>query len=296
VDTGRTTPIGGLDLRGSLVVSVLAVGEDAIVSLDRVQPRRKIPRADIYALRRGATRANRLATGWDVASSADGSAIWLKRYDAVDSCTLVELSLDGSERHGVRSIPCSARLVDAGAGAVLIDGESVLDATTGKTLLQAKYLWAMGNDFAVTLEGFQDGLTVVDLESGERRQLRYPSRIGGQGGRDEAAVERKRQLVALSFSDPAYQGSGTQVTDVWLLDPATRRNHQLPDMPAAVSLKRTSMLWTNDGRLVILAETDRRNVVALWRPGQKRLRVRPVALPVRYAGSDAFVVWNAASG
>lgn len=120
-----------------------------------------------------------------------------------------------------------------------------------------------------------------DLRSRERWRFPYPSRIGGQGGRDEAAVERERHVVALSFSDPAYEFSATQVTDVWLLDPVTRRLTHLPDVPAAVSLKFTSMEWASDGRLVMLAESGGRNVVAVWRPGQKRISVRPVRFPTR---------------
>lgn len=64
-------------------------------------------------------------------------------------------------------------------------------------------------------------------------------------------------------------------------------------MPAAVSLKFTSMSWTGDGRLVMLAQTANRDVVAVWRPGQKRLAVRRVRLPERNGGSDSFVVWRA---
>lgn len=41
-----------------------------------------------------------------------------------------------------------------------------------------------------------------------------------------------------------------------------RRFRHLPDMPAAVSLKFTSMSWTSDGRLVMLARTAGREVVA----------------------------------
>ena len=109
------------------------------------------------------------------------------------------------------------------------------------------------------------------------------------------------RLVALSFSDPAYYLSATQVTDTWLLDLRSRRFSHLPDMPAVVALKGTSMTWTRDGRLAWLGETgpprDRatlepaRDVVAVWKPGQRRIAVRVVHLPERTSGSDAFVVW-----
>ncbi len=293
VDTGRITPISGLNVRGRPLLSVLAVGEDAIVRLER-RTATKVPRAEIYVVRRGATRATRLATASEVAPAADGSAVWLKAYEDARNCTLREVALDGSDRQSPRAVPCSTRLVDAGTGALLIDGTSVLDPSTGGTLLDATRLWAIVRGFAVTTEGSKGPLTVTDLRTGDRWPLPYPSQIGGQGGTDEAAVHPNGQLVALSFSDPAYQLTGTQVTDVWLLDPPVRRFRHLPDMPAAVSLKFTSMSWTSDGRLVMLAKTDRRDAVAVWRPGQKRLRVRSVRLPARNSGSDAFVVWQAA--
>jgi hypothetical protein len=61
-------------------------------------------------------------------------------------------------------------------------------------------------------------------------------------------------------------------------------------MPAAVSLKASFMSWTNDGRLVILAESGGREVIGVWRPGDKRIAVRRVRLMQRNSGSDSFVV------
>ncbi len=88
---------------------------------------------------------------------------------------------------------------------------------------------------------------------------------------------------------------GIQVTDVWLLDPATRHFRHLPDMPAAVQLKFTSMAWASDSRLVMLAQTSGpsgdRDLVAVWKPGQRQIALRLVRLPARNSGSDAFVVW-----
>jgi hypothetical protein len=58
-----------------------------------------------------------------------------------------------------------------------------------------------------------------------RRALRWPSQIGSP---DQAAVDPSAKLIALSFSDPAYHLTGTQVTDVWLLDPSAGRWLYLP--------------------------------------------------------------------
>ncbi len=294
MDTGRITRVSGLDVRGHPALTVLAVGKNAIVWLHRQTRATKVPRAEIYVVHRGATKATRLATAWEVAPASDGLAVWLKAYEDERRCILREIVLDGTERHAPRPVPCSTRLVDAGSGALLIDGRSVIDPSTDKTLLDATRLWARVGDFAITTESLHGPLTLTELQTGKRWRLRYPSRIGGQGGTDEAAVRQTGRLVALSFSDPAYKSTGTQVTDVWLLDPVRRRLQHLPDMPAAVSLKFTSMSWASDGRLVVLAETDQRNVVAIWRAGRQRIRVRPIRLPPRNSGSDAFVVWRAA--
>jgi hypothetical protein len=62
-------------------------------------------------------------------------------------------------------------------------------------------------------------------------------------------------------------------------------------MPAFVALKYTSTSWTDDGRLVLLAQVDGRDVVAVWRPGESRLALKPLKLPSREsAGSDTFAV------
>jgi hypothetical protein len=46
---------------------------------------------------------------------------------------------------------------------------------------------------------------------------------------------------------------------------------------------------TRNGRLVLLSQSGRREVVAIWRYGWKRLEPKPVH--VQYGNSDTFVVW-----
>lgn len=76
---------------------------------------------------------------------------------------------------------------------------------------------------------------------------------------------------------------------MWLLDAKTASLTHLPGMPALVSLKSTSMAWTLDGQLVLLGESGGKDVVALWRPGQRHLAVKTVDLPERRdSGSDSF--------
>lgn len=84
--------------------------------------------------------------------------VWLKAYEDARNCTLREVRLDGSEKRGPRPVACSARLVDAGSGAVLVDGGSVRDPDTGETLVEVKELWAIVGDFAITTEGLRGRL------------------------------------------------------------------------------------------------------------------------------------------
>jgi hypothetical protein len=280
VDTGRVTAV--LDASGQPIISVHQVGGAAVIWVGR-----RYLHADIYVVRRGATKPVRIAIAWSVATSADGRAVWLKGYTDARHCTLREVGLDGRVRTSARPLPCSTRLEDAGAGAVLLQGSSVVDPASGRTLLRTGGVWAIVGHFALTTAGASLPLRVTDLRNGQRWRVPWPSRVGGV---DQAVVDRRTGLIAMDFADPAYQGSGTQVTDVWLLDPATRRLSQLPGMPAAVSLKFTSMSWTTDGRLVLLAQTAGRDVVAVWRPGWKQLAVRTVRLPVRDGGNDTFAV------
>lgn len=60
VDSGRITPIGGVNVRGRAAVTVRAVGKDAIVWLARDARDRSVPRAEIYVIGRG-TRKGRPA-------------------------------------------------------------------------------------------------------------------------------------------------------------------------------------------------------------------------------------------
>jgi hypothetical protein len=127
-------------------------------------------------------------------------------------------------------------------------------------------------------------VSIVDRRTGATRRVPWPGAIGGP---DEVAAAPDGRTFALSFGDPAYHATGTQITDVWLLDAPTGRFTHVPGFPAAVHLKFESFAWLPDGRLAILAQ-DR---VALYRPGATRIEVKRLRLPARNSGSDAFIAW-----
>ena len=117
--------------------------------------------------------------------------------------------------------------------------------------------------------------------------MRWPSALSGI---DTPAVDPQGRFVALGFSNASCAGTGRQVLDVWLLDTRTRRLTQLPSMPAFSALKETSMEWTDDGRLVLLARSGGRDLVAVWRPGNARLAIKTVRIRRPTIASDSFAV------
>jgi hypothetical protein len=290
LDTGTMTPVTGLNTLGNPALDVRSVGRDAVVWVDRHTG--KVPRAEIYLVRHGTTRATRIATGWEIASAASGHALWILSYRDAHHCALSEIGLDRRSLRSPRPVACSTRLIDSGSGPVLLQGGAVIDPASGHTLLHGASLWVIAHQRALTSNHSGAPLTLSDLRTGIRRRLPWPSRFAFT---DQAVVQPRGGLVALDFATPAYDATGTQVTDVWLFDPTTGGFQHLPDMPAAVDLKFTSMAWTADGRLAILAGLSGgaagRNLVAIWKPGQKQLAIRALQLPARTNGSDTFVAW-----
>ena len=190
-----------------------------------------------------------------------------------------------------------------GPGAALERGRSLIDPADGRVIMRLPvggFAWARRGNLVLSATASAGApLTLTDTRDDRTWLLPYPSRIGGQGGADQAVAAAPGNVVAVDFGDPAYYLSATQVTDAWLLNLNTRRFTHLPDMPAVVSLKSTSMAWTPGGQLVWLGQTgpssvsatleQTRDVVAVWRPGQRRIAVRIVHIPERLG--DSFVIW-----
>jgi hypothetical protein len=88
---------------------------------------------------------------------------------------------------------------------------------------------------------------------------------------------------------PSASPIPAQAQDIWILDTATGKFTHLPGFPAQVDLKFSSLAWTSDDRLVLILQGGGRTVLAVWRAGSRTLPLRPLRLPARSGGSDAFV-------
>ena len=283
VDTGATRRLRGVAASARGVVWVVGVGGRAgvVVADDGAD-------ADLYGVRGRSGRISPLGRGMHVWPASDGRSVWIQKSSRRFRCTVTRVALDGREVRAARAFLCATGSDPAGGSlGVVVRRTRVVDPVTARTVLRARWgILAVAGTRAV-LAGPGRRLTLLDAASGSERRLRAPSILGGT---PEAAADPRGRFVALAYGNPAWRGGGDQVLDVWLLDTRTGELTQLPGMPAFVSLKRTSLAWTHDSRLVLLAESGQRNVVAVWRPGGERLTVKTVRLPKRSGGSDSFAV------
>jgi hypothetical protein len=278
VDTGRVTPLRGAPRQTHVVLWVVGVsGKGAVVMADTGLD------ADAYGVFGASRRAVSLGKARNV-WPAEGRAVWLQRSVGRSRCTLRKVGLDGRRIRGPRPFPCATRSDGAGPSGVVVGRTRVIDPSTGRTMFKGRWGVLAVAKRHLVLAGPDKQFTLVDRATGSEKLLEWPSVLAGM---DAPAVDPRGRYVALAFADPAWNGGGRQVLDVWLLDTATAELTQLPSMPAFVSLKRTSMAWTDDGRLVLLGES-RRKLAAVWRPGQPRLALKQVRLPEPSAGSDSF--------
>lgn len=276
VDTGTwrraAVPAGG-------VVWVVPVGGRAGVVVGA---------GDLYGISGGGARVASLGRGSDAWPAADARSVWVQARVARSRCTIAQVALGGRRVRAPRPFPCATVSDPPGGSLGLVVGRTrVVDPLTGRTVLRTRRgILAIAGERAL-LAGPSGALRLLDTRTGSERGLGRPSIFRHT---PQTTVDPSGRFVALEYGNPAWQGGGQQVLDLWLLDVRTGELTQLPSMPAFVSLKRTNVAWTADGRLVLLAETERRKVVAVWRPGQKRLALKTVRLPERSGGSDTFAV------
>jgi hypothetical protein len=282
VDTGRTTRVPGVpDSPG--VLWVVGVGGRGAVVVQGGSAR-----STLYGIPGRGSRATRLGLGANAWPAADGRSAWIQAVGDPGRCTLRRVALEGRVLRGLRPFPCATHSDPAGGSlGLVVKRTRVVDPRSGRTVRRTRWGVLAGAGMTLVLAGPGEGITLVDAETGAEKRLSGPDTLRGRG---RAAVEPGGRFVALEYADPAWQQTGMQAVDIWLLDTKTAVLRRLPGMPLVVALKFTDMAWTNDGRLVLLGEDDRGGFVAVWRPGEERLAVKRVRLPQRRSGSDSFAI------
>ena len=229
----------------------------------------------------------------ETAPALDVAATWVLRWPHVGPCTL---RLAPGTRPAVR-VPCGDLVRATGAGVILAPGnggpgERLVNPFMGSVRARVSgSLFPIHGDLLLENDGLQPGgptgtqfgnLSLVNLTSGDRRQLPWPSYFGNL---IRVAVEPHGSLVAIDFGSPAYPGPA-QAEDIWMLDTATGNFTHMPGYPAQVEIKFSNITWTNDDRLVIVAQGAGRTVVGIWKPTGATLPLR--TLPI-LQGYNSFV-------
>lgn len=281
VDSGKVNLLPAIPANTRSIVWVVNVGGHAGVVVSKSGTS-----ASVYSVRPPSGRVSFLGRGTKVWAAADSRSVWIQRTVNPSRCQLQRVALDGMQLRAPRPFPCATVTdPDGGALGLVVHRSRVIDPASGRTVLSTRSgIVAVGRDGVVALNGRRK-LELITRGSRQPAELGWPSVLSTL---DRPAVDPRGRFVALAFADPAWYGSSKQALDVWLLDTSAKTLTQLPGMPAFVSLKYTNMTWTSDGRLVLLAQSDGRDLVAVWRPGERRLRVAAVALPARNGVSDTF--------
>lgn len=301
LDQDSVQPVTGLPTDGERVVSVLPVGEHAVIVSDRVCTSCRPPGPEVYGIWRGSTSAVRLGSAQEVVAAREGRSVWLLGHQTTTACTLRQVGLDGRLRRPARPVLCTTKLLgELPAGLLVASGASedpwerptsLVDHRGHRARLgfPAADLLAATGELVLTNAEPLAPLTLTNLRSGASWRLGWPSPL--RGGAHIAAVHPNGRDIAVGFHGLASPGEAGY--DLWLLNAATRRWRHLPDLPAAdIAAKATDMAWTRDGRLIVLTGTATLGqVVAVWRPGQPRLALRRIKLPTPGPGTDALAIW-----
>lgn len=281
VDTGSVMPVPGVRAIERGTLSVVGVAGRAAV----VVARSAWVRADVYAVRGRGARVSSLGTGTDATPASDARSVRIRSVVDRSRCALRRVDLRGRELRAPRAFPCAATIAAGGSLGLVVNRTRLVDPCTGRTVRKARWGILAAAGRRLLLAGPGKRFTLVETGTASEQRLGWPSVLAAL--EHQPAVDPRGRFVALAFAAPSWPG-GRQVVDVWLLDTHTGGLTQLPGMPAFVSLKRTSTAWTHDGQLVLIGESSGKDVVALWRPGQRRLALKTVQLPERTIGSDSF--------
>ena len=230
--------------------------------------------------------ARLLAAGLSIIASRLAGAVWVLSGDRVRGCVVRLVPSRGVALH----VPCGRLAGETNRGLLLgtAGGVLLLDRSTGRVLPRPVGAVAAGIPVGGDLvlgHGAGRVLSLVDLATGQRRTLRWPSVLAGLDG---VLAQPHGPLVAVGFADPAYPGP-QQAEDLFLLDTRTGRFAHVPGFPAQMDLKFSSMAWTSDDRLVMLFRAAGTRTVGVYRPGDRAVALRRVRLPAPDGGSDSFV-------
>jgi hypothetical protein len=125
LDQASVQPVTGLPTDGERVVSVLPVGEHAVIVSERVCTSCRPPGPEVFGIWRGSTSVVRLGSPQQVVAARDGRAVWLLGHQTTTGCTLRRVGLDGRPRRPAWPVSCMTTLLgELPAGLLVASGTS----------------------------------------------------------------------------------------------------------------------------------------------------------------------------
>lgn len=265
------------------------VAVEAVLGHAAVIVQRRGPSVRLYGLPAASRRSVDLGAAVSFAAATDTDAAWIIRRSASSACTIRKVALDGRVLVRSRPFPCATTLESGGASALVVNRSVVIGPETGRVLFDASRgaRIVAATSHSILVVDPANVLRLHDVGTGYVRELQWPSTLPGIG---EGTLSPDGRFAVIAFGNPALNGGPQQALDLWMLDTKTGAFTHLPDMPAIVSLKRTSMAWTDDRRLVLLANSRERDMIAIWAPGKRRLAVKRISMPQRTGGANSIAV------
>lgn len=251
------------------------VGSAECASCGRNQP--------VFFVRPGDLNVTPVARALQVAPAGPNRGGWFLRFEGSGRCAIQRVGNDGQAQRAPPS-RCTSELGGQTPPGLIVNRSLLEDPASGRVLLRASGTRAASG--AYVLRSPANGrLLLQNFRTRVQHRLRWPSAYGFVQG---AVVRPSRGQIAVWF----ISGPVDQHIDVWLLDLATRSFKHVPGFPVAAELKRTSLTWTADGRLVILTRIRGADALVVWRPGARKSASGFLQLPPsREAGAQAVVAW-----
>ncbi len=284
VDTRRVSAINvpGASSNANPSSSVIQLGTAAALvgsaecaSCGRNQP--------VFFVRPGDLSVTPVGQALQVAPAGPNRGGWFLRSEGSGRCAIQRVGIDGQAQRA-RPSRCTSELGGQTPPGLIVNRSLLEDPASGRVLLRASGMRAASGAYVLRSPA-NDRLLLQNFRTRMQHRLRWPSAYGFVQG---AVVRPSRGQIAVWF----ISGPVDQHIDVWLLDVATRSFKHVPGFPVAAELKRTSLTWTADGRLVILTRIRGADALVVWRPGARKSASGFLQLlPSREAGAQAVVAW-----
>ena len=234
----------------------------------------------VYGVNAFGRRVVNLGVALTAIPDSSGGRIWLLARGSGATCAIRLVSLGGVLLRSARRFSCGFAQAGWPLG-IITRRRQIVNPISGRVVFRSRRaILGVAGSSIVQLVQTQTGPRIAVTDLGSRRTHLVSGNVGFVSAEYETSPDGQRVLL--------WRG-GPFVLAASALDVRAAFISLLPGMPARAYFKHTGFAWASNGEVVILAESGGRNIVAVWRPGDRVLRVRRVVMPDR-AGERSIAV------